>query len=58
MTAAKREQWVIVVGDSIVRSTEASICHPDPLSREVCYLPRAHVKDMTERPPVLLCPTN
>lgn len=58
MIAAKREQWVIVVGASIVRSTEASICHPDPLSREAYCLPRAHVKDMTERPPVLVCPTN
>ena len=34
----KKRQWVIVVSDSLLRGTEAPICWPDALSREVCCL--------------------
>jgi len=40
---------VIVVGDSLLSGAEAPICYPESLSREVCCLSGAHVKDVTER---------
>lgn len=33
-----QKQHVVVVGDSLVHGTEASICQPDHLSRELCCL--------------------
>ncbi|KAM8793368.1 LOW QUALITY PROTEIN: UV excision repair protein RAD23 homolog B-like [Eudromia elegans] len=54
----KRSSWkkrrVIVVGDSLLQGTEAPICRPDPLSREVCCLPGARIRDVTERLPRLV----
>lgn len=38
------------MGYSFLRGTEAPICHPDPLSREVCCMPGA-CKDEIERLP-------
>ncbi|KAK4822152.1 hypothetical protein QYF61_010413 [Mycteria americana] len=35
---------VIVIGDSLLKGTEGPVCRPDPLLREVCCLPGAHVK--------------
>ena len=32
-----------VIGDCLLRSTEAPICHLDNLSREVCCLPGARI---------------
>ena len=40
---------MIVVGDSLLRGTEAPTCRPDALSREVCCLPGARIRDATER---------
>lgn len=37
----KKKQWVLVVGDSLLRGTKAPICRPDRESREVCCLPGA-----------------
>jgi len=45
---------VIVVGSSLLRATEAPICHPDALSREVCCLPQAHIRDVTKSLPSLV----
>ena len=52
----KRTPEVIVVGDSILRGIEGPICRPDPLHREVCCLPGAHVKDLTAKLPALVRP--
>ncbi|XP_073175776.1 uncharacterized protein [Lepidochelys kempii] len=48
-TAPKRRRRVVVVGDSLHRGTESSICHPDRENREVCCLPGAKIHDVTER---------
>ncbi|KAF7243698.1 Polyribonucleotide nucleotidyltransferase, partial [Varanus komodoensis] len=48
----KVQQQVIVVGDSLLRGTEAAVCRPNPETREVCCLLGAcirHVKDRVER---------
>ena len=45
-------------GDSLLRGTETSICHPGPLSREVCCLPGAQIRDVTERLPDFVRPTD
>ena len=50
-TATKKKWWVIVVGDSLLRGTEVSICCLDPLSREVCCLTGACIRDVMERLP-------
>ena len=45
----KKRQWVIVVSDCLLTGMEAPICQPDALSREVCCLPGACIKDVTKR---------
>uniref|UniRef100_A0A8D2L091 SGNH hydrolase-type esterase domain-containing protein n=1 Tax=Varanus komodoensis TaxID=61221 RepID=A0A8D2L091_VARKO len=48
----KVRQRVIVVGDSLLRGTEAVVCRPNLKTREVCCLPGAcirHVKDRVKR---------
>lgn len=57
-TPSKKKQWVIVVCDSLLKGTEASICYPYPQSRDVCCFPGAHIKDVTERLPDLVRPTD
>ncbi|XP_075777593.1 uncharacterized protein LOC142827220 [Pelodiscus sinensis] len=47
-TTARRKRRVVVVGDSLLRGTEAPICRPDSSSREVCCLPGARIRDVTE----------
>ncbi|XP_067418891.1 uncharacterized protein [Emydura macquarii macquarii] len=53
-TIPKRKRRVMVVGDSLLRGTESSICRPDRETREVCCLPGARIRDVTERLPKLI----
>ncbi|XP_068782230.1 uncharacterized protein [Struthio camelus] len=50
----RKKRRVIVVGDSLLQGTEAPICRPDLLSREVCCLPGARIRDVMERLPRLV----
>ncbi|CAJ0932654.1 unnamed protein product, partial [Ranitomeya imitator] len=52
-STAKKQRRVVVVGDSLLRGTEAAICRPDITAREVCCLPGAMIKDVTNRIPKL-----
>ncbi|CAJ0941587.1 unnamed protein product, partial [Ranitomeya imitator] len=52
-STAKKQRRVVVVGDSLLRGTEAAICRPDITAREVCCLPGAMIKDVTDRIPKL-----
>jgi len=45
--AVKKKRRVVVVGDSLLRGTEAAVCRPDLTAREVCCLPGARIKDVT-----------
>lgn len=45
---------MIVVGDSLLRATEAPICQPDAHSRGVCCLPGACIRDVIEKLPSLV----
>jgi len=45
----KKKQWVLMVGDSLLRGTKAPICRPDREACEVCCLPGAKVRDVAER---------
>ena len=47
-----------VVGNSLLRETEALICRPDTLSREVCCLLAARIRDVTDRLPSLVQSTD
>ena len=47
----------IVIGDSLLKGTEGPIWRPDPLLREVCYLPGAWVKDVKRKLPTLVEPS-
>jgi len=47
----KKKQQVPLVGNSLLKGTEAPICRPDRESREVCCLPGAKVRDVAERVP-------
>ncbi|CAJ0944341.1 unnamed protein product, partial [Ranitomeya imitator] len=52
-STAKKQRRVVVVGDSLLRGTEAAICRLDITAREVCCLPGAMIKDVTDRIPKL-----
>uniref|UniRef100_A0A493TS73 Uncharacterized protein n=1 Tax=Anas platyrhynchos platyrhynchos TaxID=8840 RepID=A0A493TS73_ANAPP len=54
--ATKKERRVLVIRDSLLRGTEAPICRPDNLSREVCCLPGARVRDVRKALPQLIKP--
>lgn len=54
----RRKRRVVVIGDSLLRGTEAAICRPDQQVREVCCLPGAKVRDVAERLPRLFKPTD
>uniref|UniRef100_A0A670I570 SGNH hydrolase-type esterase domain-containing protein n=1 Tax=Podarcis muralis TaxID=64176 RepID=A0A670I570_PODMU len=56
-TRPKRRR-VVVIGDSLLRGTEAVICGPDKMSREVCCLPGAKIQDVTERLQGIIKPTD
>ncbi|TRZ23385.1 hypothetical protein HGM15179_003736 [Zosterops borbonicus] len=45
----KKKRRVVVVGDSLLQRTEGTVCRPDPAHREVCCLPGAWVRDITEK---------
>ena len=47
-----------MVGDSLLKGTEAPICRPDRESREVCCLPGAKVRDIAKRVPQLIRKTD
>ncbi|XP_074982281.1 uncharacterized protein LOC142071374 [Caretta caretta] len=57
-TTPKRRRRVVVVGNSLLRGTESSICRPDRENREVCCLPGAKIRDVTERLPRLIKPSD
>ncbi|KAG6924590.1 hypothetical protein G0U57_016929, partial [Chelydra serpentina] len=57
-TTPKRRRRVVVVGDSLLRGTESSICRPDRENREVCCLPGTRIRDVTERLPRLIKPSD
>ena len=48
----------MVIGDSLLRGTEATICKPDKMNREVCYLLVAQICDVTERLIRVIKPTD
>jgi len=56
--AVKKKRRVVVVGDSLLRGTEAAVCRPDLTAREVCCLPGARIKDVTDRLPRLFRPAD
>ena len=46
-TSATKKEWrVLEIGNFLVEGTEAPICHPDNLFREVCCLPGAHLETL------------
>ncbi|KAK4817905.1 hypothetical protein QYF61_002388 [Mycteria americana] len=53
-TSTRKRRRVTVVGDSVLKGTEGTICRMDPPLREVCCLPGARVKDVTRVLPSLL----
>lgn len=57
-SATRKARNVLVIGDSLLRGTEAPICRPDDFSREVCCLPGARIRGVTERLPSLVTPTD
>ncbi|KAM7151046.1 uncharacterized protein RBU57_013820 [Macrochelys suwanniensis] len=57
-TTTPKRRRVVVVGDSLLRGTESSICHPDWENQEVCCLPGARIRDVTERLPRLIKPSD
>lgn len=50
----RKKHPVLLVGDSLLRGTEAPICRPDIQSGEVCCLSGAKIWDVTERLPQLV----
>ncbi|XP_073435803.1 uncharacterized protein [Dendrobates tinctorius] len=54
----KKKRRVVVMGDSLLRGTEAAICRPDITSREMCCLPGAKIKDVSDRISGLFRPTD
>ena len=47
-----------VIGDSLLKGTEGTICRRDPLLREACCLPGAWVKDVKRKLPTLVRPSD
>jgi len=54
----KKKQQVLMVGDSLLRGTGATICRPKREARKVLCLPGAKVHDVTERVPQLVKSTD
>lgn len=54
--STRKDRWVIIVGESLLRGTEGPICWPDPTSREVRCLPG--VWDMSRKLPSLIHPSD
>lgn len=57
-TVTKKKRRVIVEGDSLLRETKDPVCQPDPSHREVCFLPEAQARDVAERLPGLIQPSD
>lgn len=58
MSATRKACKVLVIGDSLLRGTEATIYCPDNFSREICCLPGACISDVTDRLSSLVNPTD
>jgi len=56
--SAKKKSRIIVIGDSLLRGTEDPICQLDPSHREVCCLPGACVRDVANKLPGLVRPSD
>lgn len=54
----RTEKREIVVGDSLLRGTEGTICRPDPTHKEVCCLPGTRVRDIARKLPRLVWPSD
>ncbi|KAF7247912.1 Peroxyureidoacrylate/ureidoacrylate amidohydrolase RutB [Varanus komodoensis] len=54
-TTGKRRWRVSVVGDYLMRSSEAAVCCPDLEVREVCCLPGACIQHVKDRVECLVC---
>ncbi|XP_025068967.1 uncharacterized protein LOC112551557 isoform X2 [Alligator sinensis] len=54
----QKRRLIIIVGNPLLRGTEGSICHLDPMAHEVCCLPRARIRDGTMRIPDLIQPSD
>ena len=54
----KKQQWVTVVGDSLLWRMKAAICQSDLLSRELCCQPWDHIRDVAKRLLSLVQPTD
>ncbi|GAB0210389.1 hypothetical protein GRJ2_003504700 [Grus japonensis] len=54
----KKKRRVLIVGDSLLRGTEAPICRPDRESREVYCLLGAKIQDVAKRVPQLVKSTD
>ncbi|KGL90143.1 hypothetical protein N301_00086, partial [Charadrius vociferus] len=58
ISSTKKERRVIVVGDSLLRGTEGTICRPGPYHREVSCLRGARIKDIQRKLPSLVHPSD
>jgi len=57
-TSTRKKRQVIVVGDSLLKGTEGSICQEDPPFQKVSCLPGAWVKDIPRKLPSLVRPSD
>ena len=57
-SSTRKKQWVLVIGDSLLKEAERPICRPNPLHKEVCCLLGAQVKDVRKKLPSLVWPTD
>lgn len=59
ITTPKRSRpKVLGVGNCLLRGAKASICQPDLISWEVCHLPGVRIRDVMERLPRPICPSD
>ena len=56
-SSTRKKQWVLVIGDSLLKEAERPICRPNPLHKEVCCLLGAQVKDVRKKLPSLVWST-
>jgi len=54
---AKKKQWLVVIGDSLLKGAEDPLCRPNPLHREICCLLGAWVKDVRKKLPSIVQPS-
>lgn len=54
-TSATKKGWrVLIIGESLLGGTEVPLCCPDILSRDMCCLPGAHIRDIRKALPQLI----